>query len=113
MQECKSIRVPIPIGVNLSIYKCPKTQEEEEEMSHVPYASVVSSLMYKMVYTILDIAHVVGVLRSYMSKPWKECWTTIKRVFRYSCGTTSYALCYQGRPELDRVLDIHGFLDAD
>ena len=29
------------------------------------------------------------------------------------CGTTSYGLCYQGRPRLDRVLDIHGFFDAD
>jgi hypothetical protein len=30
----------------------------------------------------------------------------------YLCGTTSYGLCYQGRPGLDRVLDIHGFVDA-
>jgi phosphoribosyl-AMP cyclohydrolase len=49
----------------------------------------------------------------YMSKPEKEHWTTIKRVFRYLRGTTSYGLCYQGRPELDRVLDIHGFVDAN
>ena len=25
----------------------------------------------------------------------------------------SYGLCYQGRPGLDRVLYIHGFVDAD
>ena len=37
---------------------------------------------------------------------------TIKRVFRYLCGTSSYGLWYQGRPGLDRVLDIHGFVDA-
>jgi len=24
-----------------------------------------------------------------------------------------YGLCYQGRPGLDRVLDIHGFVDVD
>jgi hypothetical protein len=36
-----------------------------------------------------------------------------KRVFRYLRGTTSYGLCYQGRPGLDRVVDIHGFVDAD
>jgi hypothetical protein len=35
-------------------------------MSHVPYPSVVISLMYAMVYTRLYIAHVVGVLRRYM-----------------------------------------------
>jgi hypothetical protein len=74
---------------------------------------VVGSLMYAMVFTRLDIAHAVGVLSRYMSKPGKEHWTTIKRVFRYLCGTTSYGLCYQGRPGLDRVLDIHGFVDVD
>jgi hypothetical protein len=82
-------------------------------MSRVPYASAVGCLMYAMVYTRLDIAHAVGVLSRYMSKPGKEHWTTIKRVFRYLCGTSSYGLCYQGRPILDNVLDIHGFVDAD
>ena len=82
-------------------------------MSCVPYASAVGSLMYAMVYTRPDIAHAVGVLSSFMSKPGKEHWTTVKRVFRYLHGTSDYGLCYQGRPRLDRVLDIHGFVDAD
>ena len=37
----------------------------------------------------------------------------MKRVFRYLCGTSDYGLCYQGRPGLERVLDIRGFVDAD
>jgi hypothetical protein len=61
-------------------------------MSHVPYASVVGSLMYAMVYTRPDIAHAVGFLSKYMSKPRKEHWTIVKRVFRYLCGTVSYGL---------------------
>jgi hypothetical protein len=113
MHGSKSVKVPIPIGVKLSADHCPKTQEEEEDMSHVPYASAVGSLMYAMVCTRPDIAHAVGVLSRYMSKPGKEHWTTVKRVFRYLRGTTSYGLCYQGRPRLDRVVDIHGFVDAD
>ena len=48
-----------------------------------------------------------------MSKPGKEHWITIKRVFRYLCGTTDHAICYQGKVGLDRVLDVHGFVDAD
>ena len=82
MQECKPARVPISVGVKLSTDQCPKTQEEEEDMSRVPYASAVGSLMYAMVCTRLDIAHVVGVLSRYMSKPGKEHWTTVKIIFQ-------------------------------
>eukprot|EP00253_Pinus_taeda_P008798 PITA_08798 len=113
MQDSKLVKVPIPVGVKLSAEQCLKTQEEEEDMSHVPYASAVSSLMYAMVCTRLDIAHVVGVLSRFMSKLGKEHWTMVKRVFRYLRGTSDYGLCYQGRPGLDRVLDIRGFVDAN
>eukprot|EP00253_Pinus_taeda_P014841 PITA_14841 len=100
-------------GVKLSIEQCHKTQEEEEDMSYVPYASAVGSMMYAMVCTRPYIAHAVGVLSRFMSTPRKEHWTTVKRVFRYLHGTSDYGLCYQGRPRLDGVLDICGFLDAE
>ena len=93
MQECKPIKVPIHVGVNLYLDQCPNTQEEEE-MSRVPYESVVGILMYVMVCTKPDIAHVVGFLSRYMSKPEKENWKTINRVFRYLRGTTNYGWCY-------------------
>jgi hypothetical protein len=83
-------------------------------MSHVPYASAIGILMYAMVCTRPDIAHAVGVLSRYISKPGKQHWTAVKRVFRYLHGRTAiYGLCYEGRPGLDRVVNIHGFVDAD
>jgi hypothetical protein len=90
MQECKSVKVPIPVGVKLFVDECPKTHEEEEDMPHVPYISVVGSLMYALVFTRLDIAHAMEFLSKYMSKPRKEHWIVVKRVFKYLCGTTSY-----------------------
>src|SRR6202034_4029134 len=72
MQDSKPVKVPIPVGLRLSAEQCPKTQEEEEDMSRVPYASAVGSLMYAMVCTRPDIAHAVGVLSRFMSKPGKE-----------------------------------------
>eukprot|EP00253_Pinus_taeda_P005805 PITA_05805 len=72
IRDSKPVKVPIPIGVKLSDKQCPKTQEEEEDMSHVPYASSVGSLMYAMIYTRPNIAHTVGVLSRFMSKPGKE-----------------------------------------
>ena len=113
MRECKLVEVPIPVGVRLSIEQCPKTREEEEDMSRILYASVVGSLMYAMVCTRPDIAHAVGVLSRYMSKPRKELWVVVKRVFRYLHGTTDHAIYYQGRARPDRVLDVHGFVDAN
>eukprot|EP00253_Pinus_taeda_P029437 PITA_29437 len=59
----------------------------------------------------LKVPILVGV--RFMSKPGKENWTAVKQVFRYLHGTSDYGLCYQGRLGLDRVLDIHGFVDAD
>jgi hypothetical protein len=113
MHGCKPMKVPIHIGVKLSTDQCPKTHEVEEDMSHVSYANAVGSLMYAMICTRPDITHEMGFFRRYMSKPGKEHWTSIKRVFRYLHGTTNYGLCYQGRLGLDRVVDIHGFVDAD
>jgi hypothetical protein len=95
MNGSKSIKVPLPIGVKLCANQCPKTQEEEKDMSHVLYANAVGSLIYEMVCTRPNIAHALGVLSRYMSKPGKEHWTTVKRVFKYLHGTTSYGLCYQ------------------
>jgi hypothetical protein len=68
MQVCKPVKVAIHVGVNLSADQCPKTQDEEEDLSHVPYASAVASLMYEIVCTRPEIAHAVGVLSRYMSK---------------------------------------------
>ena len=37
----------------------------------------------------------------------------MKRVSRYLRGTSDYGLCYQGKPKLDRVFDICGFVDVN
>jgi len=113
MQDRKLVKVPIPVCVKLSAKQCPETQEEEEDMSCVPYENVVSSLIYVMVYTRLDIAHAVGVFSRFVLKLGKEHSKAVKWVYRYLCGTGDYGLCYQGRKGLNRVLDIHGFVDAD
>ena len=56
----------------LSKEMCPKTQEEIKYMSKVPYSLVIGSLMYAMVCTRPDIAHVVGVASRYMNNSGKE-----------------------------------------
>jgi hypothetical protein len=68
MQECKMVKVPILAGVNLFADQCPKIHEEEDDMYHVPYASIVGSLMYAMVCTRPNISHSMGFSSRYMSK---------------------------------------------
>ena len=66
-----------------------------------------------MVCTRLDIAHAVGGLSGYMSKPGKEHWTVVNRVFRCLCGNIVNQICHQGRVQPNRVLYVHRFVDAN
>ena len=56
MQNQKPVCTPLSNHFKLSKEMCPKTQEEIEYMSKVPYSSTIGSLMYAMVFTRLDIA---------------------------------------------------------
>ena len=63
----------IPFGSHFRLTKkqSPKTKEEREHMSKVPYALAIGSLMYAMMCIRPDIAHVVGVVSRYISKTGK------------------------------------------
>jgi hypothetical protein len=114
MQDCKLVKVPILMAARLIVEQCPKTYEEIEDMTCVPYKSVVGSMMYVMVCTRPDISHAVGVLGKYISTLGKEHWKTIKRVFRYLCGTKNYSICYQGKLGGDNgKLYVHVFVGVD
>jgi hypothetical protein len=65
--------------------QCLKTQEEEKDMSHVPYASAVGYFMYSIICTRPYIAHAVEFFTRYMSKPGKEHWIGIKWFFSGIC----------------------------
>ncbi|RVW28809.1 Retrovirus-related Pol polyprotein from transposon TNT 1-94 [Vitis vinifera] len=55
----------------LSKERSPKTEEERDHMSKVPYASTIGNLMYALVCTRPDIAHAVGVVSRFMSASLK------------------------------------------
>jgi hypothetical protein len=78
MQNEKPVSTPLANHFKLTKEMCPKTQEEIEYMSRVPYSSTVGSLMYVMVCTRPDIAHAVGVVSRYMNNPGKEHWEAVK-----------------------------------
>ena len=92
MENVEVVNTPLPSHLKLTKEMCPKTQEEEDKMSKVPYASAIGSLMYAMVCTRLDIAHAVGVVSKYMSHPGIEHWNVVKWILRYLRGTSSKCL---------------------
>ena len=59
-------------SLSLSRDMCPKTPEEKEKMSKVPYASVVGSLMYAMMCTRPNMCYVVGLVSQYQSNPGQK-----------------------------------------
>jgi ATP-binding cassette subfamily B (MDR/TAP) protein 1 len=74
----------------------PSNKTERMEMSRVPYASVVESLMFAMICTRPDIAQAVAAVSRYMANLGREHWNTIKRILRYIKGTLDTALYYGG-----------------
>jgi len=99
-----------PLGTHLKFSKRQSSQTEEEEnhMSKVPYASAVGSLMYAMVCTRPDIAHAVGVVSRFLSNPGKEHWEGVKWILRYLKGTSKMHLSFKRSN-----LTLQGFSDAD
>ena len=65
MQNAHGVLLPIRLGKFLSKEQCPKTPQEVDDMSRVPYASAVGSLMYAMLSTRPDICYAVGVVSRY------------------------------------------------
>ncbi|RVW53622.1 Retrovirus-related Pol polyprotein from transposon TNT 1-94 [Vitis vinifera] len=71
MNEAKPVSTPLGSHFKLSKEQSPKTEEEMDHRSKVPYALAISSLMNDMVCTRLDIAHAVGVVSRFMSASLK------------------------------------------
>ena len=109
MASIKPICTPLTTFIHLTELNATQSKSEREYMSHVPYVSVVGSLMYVMVYTRPNLAQTVNVVSKYMGKLGKEHWQTVKCIFRYLKGTTDIGLVYQG----DTSCALAGYSDSD
>ena len=78
MDKAKVVSSPLTNNFKLTEKDSPSTEKEMEEMDRIPYASAVGSLMYSMVCTRSDIAHAVGVVSRFLSKPGKKHWEAVK-----------------------------------
>ncbi|KAE8673575.1 hypothetical protein F3Y22_tig00111779pilonHSYRG00138 [Hibiscus syriacus] len=69
MSSAKPVSTPLANHFKLSSEQCPKIDKEVEDMAKVLYSNVVGCLMYAMICTRPDLAHVVSQVCKYMSKP--------------------------------------------
>ena len=95
MEKAKAVSTPLATHFKLSCKQSPSSDEEKKDMEKVPYASAVGSLMYAMVCTRPNIAHVVGCVSHFVSNPKREHWNAIKWIMRYLLGTSNMKLCYE------------------
>ncbi|KAH9762156.1 hypothetical protein KPL70_000706 [Citrus sinensis] len=111
MSNSKSVVTPLASHFKLSCFQCLSTDEERNEMTKVPYANVVGCMMYAMVLTRPDLAHVLSVVSRFMATPGKEHWKAVKWVLRYLKGTQQYGLVY-GK-SAGKVAGLYGYVDSD
>lgn len=57
---------PLIAHFKLSVQQCPKTETKKQEVSNVPYSSVVGCLMYAMIGTRPYLAHAIGMVSRFM-----------------------------------------------
>ena len=69
MLDSKRGLLPVRHSIHLSKGMSPKTPEEMEQMSKVPYASAIGSLIYAMLCIRPDIAYIVSITRRFQSNP--------------------------------------------
>lgn len=83
MMECVGDDVPVNKGDKFSREQAPKTDQEKLEMADKPYASLVGSLMYAQVCTMLDLAFPLNVLGRFQSNSGQAHWVAGKKIMRY------------------------------
>ncbi|RDX85023.1 hypothetical protein CR513_33842, partial [Mucuna pruriens] len=62
MENAKAMNTSLATHFKLSSKHNPSNEAKKTNMSRVPYASIVSSLMYATVCTRPDIAHAIGIV---------------------------------------------------
>jgi len=73
----KSISALLAPHFKLKATMSPTSVEEREYITHVPYASVIDSLMYAMVCTRPDLSQIVSLVRIYMHDPDNDHWEVV------------------------------------
>jgi hypothetical protein len=99
----------LPLAPNIQLTKTP--QEDLHTMvpdTAFPYMKVVGTLLHRVSYTRLDLAHSVGMLCRFNSAPGPSHIAAAKNVLRYLNGTWHLGVSYNSNPT-----PLQGYCDND
>ncbi|GKE89882.1 hypothetical protein Tco_1567357 [Tanacetum coccineum] len=69
MENSKKENLPLHHSIKISKDLCPKTDEELDRVSQVPYASAVRSIMHAMTCTRPDVSFALSMVSQHQQKP--------------------------------------------
>ena len=87
-------------GITLSKSQCPTSNLEIANMSRIPYASAIGSIMYAMICTRLDVSYPLSMTSRYQAQPGEAHWIAVKNILKYLRRTKEMFLVYGGKDEL-------------
>jgi len=102
----KSISTPLASHFKLKSTMSPTSVEELEYMTHVPYASIVGSLMYAIVCTRPNLSQAVSMVSRYMHDPSRGHVEVVKWIQWYIKGTIDISLISKKNLQVSRSVSI-------
>ncbi|GJV26325.1 retrotransposon protein, putative, ty1-copia subclass [Tanacetum coccineum] len=87
MENSKKGNIPLHHGIKISMDLCPKTDDELDKMSRVPYASAIGSIMYDMTCTRPDVSFALRMVSRHQQNPGEGHWTSVKNILKYLRNT--------------------------
>ncbi|KAI3689133.1 hypothetical protein L2E82_47082 [Cichorium intybus] len=108
METSKKGELPIQNNAKLSKTQSPSTDEEIAEMSRVPYASAVGSIMYAMTCTRPDVAFALSMVSWYQGNPGRAHWIAVKNILKYLRRTKNMVFVLGDSD----TLRVEGYTDA-
>lgn len=107
MQGLKHVGIFLGSHFKLSRKESPSGKKKRAQMQTVPYALAIGNIMYAIIYTRSNIAHVVGVVSRFMSDLGKQHLETINWIFRYLRSITDNTLYFDWKS-----VELMGYVDV-
>ena len=94
-------------GIQLSKKMSPKTPEERNRVSSIPYSSTIGSIMYAMLCTRPDVIYALGIVSRFQADLGEDYLKAMKNILKYLRSTKDIFLIYRGSD-----LKLEGYTDS-